>query len=279
MLARFKNLFSHSSDNKELINSWNENGFLVLKKFFKKDKLKALDNEINLILANRKTMAGDITIDILEGSLAGQRMRLKDAPDAAIYSVHKINDLYLESEVCRRINLNKKLCNLLEELLQDKPLVINSLCFSKGSQQPHHFDTYYMPPPVENMMAVTSICLENQSSETGPLSYYPGSHKIPPYVFSHGGIHAVAEEMEKATNYIMSEIESRCLKRETFIGSAGDVFIWHAQLYHGGLPIIDHKRTRKTLVTHYWRKGDVDESRVATIQDGGNYLVRDHQNV
>lgn len=258
---------------------WNDNGFLVLKNFFSKEDLAAFDSDVHNIWSNRRAEAGEITIDVLEGELSGQRLRLKDAPDSALDCAHKVNDLYLESAACRNLNLNKKLCTILKDLFDDEPLVINSLSFRKGSQQPHHFDTYFMPPPVQNQMVVSSICLEDQTAEAGPLSYYPGSHKIEPYVFSHGGIHLAPGEMKHATAYIEAEIAKKELKPETFVGNAGDVFIWHAQLYHGGLPIIDEQQTRKTLVTHYWRRNDVDAERVASTKEGSSYLKKDHLEV
>lgn len=258
---------------------WDKNGYLLLKKFFTQDELHNYDKQLNKIIDKRKEKSGEITIDVLEGELAGKRMRLSEASDEAIACAHKINDLFLESQACRNLNLNKRLCAILGTLLQNEPLIINSLSFRKGSQQPHHFDTYYMPPPVPNMMVVSSICVENQSEDSGPISYYPGSHKIPPYMFSHGGINAVNDEMPLAKAYIQEKIAELNLKSEIFIGNAGDVFIWHAQLYHGGSPIKDHNITRKTLVTHYWRKSDVNGSKIATIKDSGSYLLREHQQV
>lgn len=263
----------------ELKHNYEENGYFVLKKFFSKRDLARFDADVNNIWKNRRTDGGEITIDVLEGELNGQRLRLKDAPDVTLECAHKVNDLYLESAACRNLNLNKKLCSILKEIFADDPLVINSLSFRKGSQQPHHFDTYFMPPPVENQMAVSSICLEDQSSEAGPLSFYPGSHKIKPYVFSHGGIHLAPGEMKNATAYIEEEIDKHNLTTETFIGGAGDVFVWHAQLYHGGLPILDENKTRKTLVTHYWRRNDVEEERVAYTKEGESYLKKDHLDV
>lgn len=268
----------HNNDNK-LINSYHEKGFIVIKKFFKKEEVEVFTEEIKYLIANRESLAGNITIDVLDGPLVGKRLRLRDVSDETLLCKYKLNDLFLESESCRNLALNTKLCHILEKLLKDKPLIINSLTFRQGSQQPYHFDTYYMPPPVQNMMAVTSICLEDQSEDTGPLSYYPKSHKIPPYTFSHGGFNSISEEMENATNYIKSKIESQGLQPETFIGDIGDVFIWHAQLYHGGLPIIDNTKTRKTLVTHYWRRKDVDQNRIVITKQGGSYLKREHQKV
>lgn len=284
MLSGIKNLFTRPKEqfifepvSQELLNSWNENGFLILKDFFSQEELKTYEDEINSLIENRRTEAGQITIDLLEGEYIGQRMRLKDTPDEALDYAYKINDLFLDSPACRSLNLNVRLCKILGGLLQGKPIIINSLTFKKGSQQPLHFDTYFMPPPVQDKMVVSSICLEDQSPDSGTLTYYPGSHKIPPYIFSHGAPHSVPEEMEKATEYTMSEIEARSLEAETFLGKAGDVFIWHAQLYHGGLPITDPTKTRKTLVTHYWRESDMSNYKIADYSPSGSYIIRDHQ--
>lgn len=274
-----KNILNQNNNIAELKAQYQENGFLVLKNFFDQSEIDNFDSDVTNIWKNRQRDGGEITIDVLEGDLCGQRLKLKDAPDTALDCAHKVNDLYLESAACRNLNLNDKLCAILKALFDDDPLVINSLSFRKGSQQPHHFDTYFMPPPVQNQMVVSSICLEDQSTEAGPLSYYPGSHKIDPYVFSHGGIHLAPGEMKHATAYIEAELEKRGLTAETFIGNAGDVFIWHAQLYHGGLPILDENKTRKTLVTHYWRRKDVAAERVAYTDEGESYLKKDHLEV
>jgi hypothetical protein len=84
-------------------------------------------------------------------------------------------------------------------------------------------------------------------------------------------------KMDKAAEFAKAEIKKLGLKEEVFTGKAGDVFIWHSQLYRGGLQIEDHSKTRKTLVTHYWRKRDVDQNRVATAENGGHYMMRERQ--
>ncbi len=40
-------------------------------------------------------------------------------------------------------------------------------------------------------------------------------------------------------------------KRE-FHARKGDVFVWHANLVHGGAPIINKALTRKSMVIHYY---------------------------
>jgi phytanoyl-CoA hydroxylase len=132
-----------------------------------------------------------------------------------------------------------------------------------------------MPPPVEGKLAVTSICLEDVSVSSGPLVFYPATHKIPPYRFSHGGIHAVNEEMPACLAYVAEHVASKAQRKE-FIGKQGYVFIWHGQLLHGGSKITDLQKTRKTLVTHYWRAQDVDKSYHVKVHDSGYYFRRDH---
>src|SRR6185295_9019886 len=250
------------------VRHWNDKGFLVLPGFFDVGKTTALVEEIDKLWKSRQTRENPLVIDVLEGALCGKRIAMRDAPADVQHLSHKLNDLYLVSEAARSLNLDSKLCLILTELLDGAPVICNSLNFVKGSQQPYHFDTYYMPPPVANKLVVTSICLEDWHSDTGPLSYYPGSHLIPPHVFSHGGLHAVDAEMPFAKAYIEGELRKRGLKAEEFVGKAGDVFIWHAQLYHGGRAIANRNLTRRSLVTHYWRAKDLDPNRVAQIGGG-----------
>src|SRR5262249_29814233 len=197
---------------------WNKEGFLVLPRFFNPQATKAMIDEVANRWASRCRPDNPLVIDVLEGPLCGKRMFMRDAPAEVEHLAHKLNDLYLVSDTARRLNLDSKLCRILTQLLDGEPVICNSLNFVKGSQQPYHFDTYYMPPPVPNKLVVTSICLEDWDHDAGPLSYYPGSHVIPPYVFSHGGIHAVAAELPEAVAYAEAEIARRGLQPEEFVG-------------------------------------------------------------
>lgn len=290
MLNRLTRWLNHSSSAKEtavaeettidlapLLEQWNEQGYLVLPRFVPQTLLDAYAEDVAQALRHERYADSDLTLDILDGPQVGQRVRLREANADAINATHKLNDLYLESAVCRQLNLFEPLCEVLRSLLDGDPVIINSLSFTQGSQQPYHFDTYYMPPPKPNKMVVSSICLEDQTASAGPLRYYPGSHKIPPHHFSHGQLHALDEEMAAATQATEEELKVRNLQSETFVGNAGDVFIWHAQLYHGGSPVIDSDSTRRTLVTHYWRKQDLAITQRSAPSEGGFYLRRNHQ--
>jgi Phytanoyl-CoA dioxygenase (PhyH) len=265
--------------------AWERQGFLVLPRFFSRRRVEGITRVVEEEWRIRQRPENPLVLDVLEGPLAGRRMYFRDAPESAKQHPYKLNDLYLVNGEVRRLVMDRRLARILTALVGSEVAICNSLNFERGSQQAYHFDTYYMPGPCTNGLIVTSICLEDVHADAGPLTYYPGSHTIPPYRFSHGGLNAVPEEMDDAIGYAQDELAARGLVAEEFIGRRGDVFIWHEQLCHGGAPISDLARTRRSLVTHYWRADrlvlDPGWSKVEVTEEGatGFYLARHHQPV
>ena len=83
--------------------------------------------------------------------------------------------------------------------------------------------------------------------------------------------------MPAADAYVREQLEKHGIEEKVVTGKKGDVLIWHGQLLHGGLPINDHTLTRKSLVTHYWRKKDAMDNKVAQYTEGAYFLDRPHQ--
>jgi ectoine hydroxylase-related dioxygenase (phytanoyl-CoA dioxygenase family) len=256
---------------------WDTQGYLVLAGAIPDAAIARYLAAVDRLWAERQRADNPLVIDFWEGPLCGRRMYFRDAPDDSRRFSHKLNDTHLVVPECRDLMLRENLLPAMRALLGGEPLAIGSLTFEKGSQQEDHFDTYYMPPPGEGRMIVSSICLEDIHPDAGPVQVYPGSHLIPPFRFSHGGVHVVDQaEKKDAKAYIDAELTRRGIRPEPFLGRRGDVLFWHGQLYHGGVPIRDHARTRRTLVTHYWRTGDVEPGRVLPHGPGRSYLKRDH---
>jgi phytanoyl-CoA hydroxylase len=260
---------------------WDRDGYLILPQFFGADVVDPINRLIeNLSDPNKRPrdLADRIVVDLLYGPTGKQRTRLADAPPAALKEPVKFNDLLLECDEIRACNLHPRLVPILDELLDGPPVACNSLNFIQGSEQTEHIDSWFMPPPTADKMVVTSVCLEDVHPDAGPLFYIPGSQKIPPYRFSNGTIRAIGAEMDKCHAYVDGAIKERGLERETFIGRKGDCFIWSCQLAHGGTRINDPKRTRKSLVTHYWRANDMAPHKLEGV-NGGYYFAKDHQPV
>ena len=256
----------------EQLHHWHQQGFLVLRGLATADEIAAVRAAVDDEWRN--AAANDHVIDVLDGPHAGRWFRLANAPEGARDTAYKLNNLFARRADIRRVALAPPLRAAVAQLLEGEPTICNSLNFERGSQQAFHIDTWYMPPPAEGRMVVASICLDGVDADNGPIAYYPGSHRIPPYRFSDGRLNERAEEAPLCRAYLEREIAARGLQPVEFRGASGDVLLWHAQLVHGGRPIGDLARTRASLVVHYWRAGDLPAAEVRVDQASGSYLGR-----
>ena len=150
-----------------------------------------------------------------------------------------------------------RLQKILNLLIGKKVNVFQSINFYKGSQQAAHSDTIHMTTFPLGFMIAVWIALEDTTFENGPLSYYPESHKLP-YVLNNdidnegnawltgGKSYHIYEEV------LAKKLTTTQLTKEVFLAKKGDVLIWHANLLHGGEPIINPEITRKSMVMHYF---------------------------
>ena len=259
---------------------WQDNGYLLLSNFYSKERIDTFNKFIDGLWRKRKKLNAKYVIDIFVETDKEKRVYFCDAPKNARHYPYKLNDLFLSSDIVRELTAGNELAPILSELLGgDLPMICNSLNFEFGSQQDYHFDTFYMPSPTENKMIASWLALEDATQSNGPLTYYPGSHKIPAYKFSNGSTIIVAEEMPAFKKYMDKEINERGLKAEILLANKGDLLIWHSQLYHGGSEILNKKKTRKSLVTHYFTREDFKDIDAPMINQNSCYMARNAQAV
>lgn len=155
---------------------------------------------------------------------------------------------------------NRELIRILEFLMGKKILPFHTIHFEQGSEQRAHSDSIHMTTEPEGYLIAVWTALEATNSENGPLFYYPGSHKLP-YItcqdYDSGNSRWLIGEQsyKRYEDKIEELIKEQDLKPEYFYGRAGDVFIWHANLLHGGVPIRDSSSSRKSMVAHYFCEG------------------------
>jgi ectoine hydroxylase-related dioxygenase (phytanoyl-CoA dioxygenase family) len=237
---------------------WNEYGYIVIEEFFGEREVGAIEDSLK---RTWNTRPANVTVDDLT---TGERRRASEVSDAELGHPFKVNDLYLTDQRVRSVISSDRVVSLIAELLEDQPVVCNTLNLERGSQQPDHLDTLYMTPRSEPKLVATWMALEDAQADAGPLRYWPGSHRIDPYRFSTGSLHVVPEEMDDWADYMANSVEQKGLADEIFLAHRGDLFIWNALLLHGGSPIANPELTRSSLVTHFWSKADCDAGGLTT---------------
>ncbi|MGH8191040.1 MAG: phytanoyl-CoA dioxygenase family protein [Rhodanobacteraceae bacterium] len=251
------------------MDEWNARGVLVLPGFYADSEIDAVRNDFGALWHEGRAR---VTVDDMD---VDRRVRLRDvSADARKSHRFKVNDLYLEQASVRALALNDRLVPLLNRLLGEPPALCNSLSLEFGTEQPDHVDSLYMTPRTPAHLVAIWVALEDCSPESGLLRYWPGSHGIEPYVFSNGGRHYVPEEMDAWKAYMQGQLHERELRSELFPARKGDAFVWNAELLHGGSPIAEPGRTRRSIVFHYFSESDCRAMGSRLVPAAGGFWVR-----
>jgi ectoine hydroxylase-related dioxygenase (phytanoyl-CoA dioxygenase family) len=257
--------------------SFAEHGYLILRGFFAPATVAAVRDRLESLWAARDT-GEQVPIDVRLGQPRERRLRFRNASLADRAAPYKISDLHLHEPTIQALSADPRLLGVVADLLSAPPVVMHSILLEHGSQQPAHFDTFYMPSATPNLMAAAWVAIDPVTPGNGALFYYPGSHLIPPYRFSNGHTKVVDSEYPAAKAHIDRVMAAPGARRREFLADPGDVLIWHAQLLHGGAAITDPDRTRLSLVTHYWTTHDVTRPD-QLIDLGGGRLLLDKRSV
>jgi phytanoyl-CoA hydroxylase len=254
--------------------SFREEGFLILPSLLSGDEVDLVNDTVDRVW-NDRSIYNNATISARTGAPGYCETYVRHVDHGARAESYKLNHLYLYEPRLLSLLMAPKIRERIGGLLGGTPLLFNSLNLEWGSEQRFHFDTFYMAPRKPGRMVVIWLALEDIVEGSGPLQYYPRSHLIEPYRFSHGDVWAVEEEMPAFDEYIQAEIKQRGLEPQKLYPKRGDAFLWHAQLYHGG-SAIEANASRKSMVAHFWRAEDLPPDWVQEVPGGGTILRREH---
>lgn len=212
---------------------WSEQGYATLHGFFSPSQIDAVNSEVDRIVAENKA-------------------DYRNNKNKIMFAIH-------QSDIIKKMGEDKQLSNILN-LLMDKPVdLFQSINFRSGSQQRSHSDSIHMTTfPFGNIIACW-VALEDITTDSGPLHYYPGSHKLP-YIMNKDFDNVGSKWAFGSKNYgdyenrIAEEMEKNAFEKQVFLAKKGDVFIWHANLLHGGEPVTNPNSTRKSMVLHYYTR-------------------------
>ena len=202
---------------------------------------------LSLIDAARSQLEPVVDLDEWRGG-ADARIRLTDA-----WKAHG-------APAIKSLALHPELSELLRVCFGREPFVFQTLNFPVGSNQAVHSDAthFHCEPP--GFMCGVWIALEDVSPDAGPLSYYPGSHRLPYVSAGDLGLTPMQVQAEEHKQrlfepYWQQQIASHGFERQLLLARKGDVLIWHANLLHGGLTVRNHQLTRWSQVVHVLFEG------------------------
>ena len=139
-----------------------------------------------------------------------------------------------------------------------------TLNFKWGTQQEIHSDLVHFDTlPQRGLLTAAWTALEDIHPDSGPLVWYPKSHKMGYWDYDELGLRADARSLELSFFADYQRYEQTLKATIASIGldpsyatlQRGESFIWASSLLHGGSPVKNTTLTRKSQVTHYYLNG------------------------
>ncbi|WP_017258652.1 phytanoyl-CoA dioxygenase family protein [Pedobacter arcticus] len=223
----FKNIDERSQQS---LLGFEQEGYAILNQHLPKDTINAINTEIENLLAQKKVSFNNA--------------------NKIMFAIHQSNFL-------KSIGEDENLLALLSSIMGEEVKLFQSINFKMGSEQHTHSDSIHMTTfPLGGLLGVW-IALEDIELDNGPLQYFPGSHKLPYYLNqdynNEGNAFLLGSKTYSAYEAMIEEkLQEYSQKKQVFTAKAGDVLIWHANLFHGGEPHLNKAKTRKSMVLHYF---------------------------
>lgn len=238
-----------SSEDRSLLEQFHRDGYIRV-------FLDPAKEPFDELLADVERVWREKPADLLYASGQPFLQPMSMATDEERRPGYRLHELQSHSRAARHFYLHPRLHAIARLILRETPVAIQSILFEWGSSQALHRDPVFVQTTVPGHLLASWMALEDIHADSGPLRYVPQSHRFPPYEFKPGvyrfdprdvGEKEAREEQE----WMQRQMAQRGLEVAPFLAKKGEVFFWHAGLYHGGEAIRDPKRTRKSFVVHY----------------------------
>jgi hypothetical protein len=169
----------------------------------------------------------------------------------------RLQDGWINHASVRALALEPTVLDLLRHLYGREPFAFQTLNFAVGSEQHFHSDAVHFHSYPNGFMCGVWIALQDVQPESGPLIYFPGSHRLP-YLSARSlglGRDEVMEEQHPQRFFEPSwqqAVNEHEFEKQQFLPKRGDLLIWHANLLHGGELVQDKSSRRWSQVNHYF---------------------------
>ena len=188
-------------------------------------------------------------------------------------NVHGFHDCpYMNYKEIRDLSMHPDVSRVLECLIGEPMGLHLNLTGFVSTERDLHQDTYLNQEGVNGWYAATWIALNDIHPDSGPFTFYPGTHRWPPLRRSKILANLTPEEAASpnwpkySERFVTQAIEQKLKETNTpemtFTAKKGDVLFWHSQLVHKGSKPKDRSLERRALISHYssiYRRPDMPE--------------------
>ncbi|MEO8672526.1 MAG: phytanoyl-CoA dioxygenase family protein [Tahibacter sp.] len=231
-------------DEATLCRHWAENGYVVIPSAFSKRQLKEAWSDYEQGIANSSLIPQEDHAISVQSRLPG-----------------RVLNPHFKVAAFEKILRDQQMVDIVSLLLGVTALPFQTIAGHKGSEQLPHSDSIHMTTYPQGFLIANWIAFEDIAPDSGPLQYYPGSHRMP-YAYSREcGIGldearaSYAAYHQKYETFVQKQIANGDLQPHFFYAKTGDVLFWHANLLHGGSRIQNATSSRHALVCHYFAEG------------------------
>lgn len=140
------------------------------------------------------------------------------------------------------------LTSVLRALLDEDPLIVQSMYFEGNSATWEHQDTYYLDSEQVGAMTAAWIALEDIGASAGRFFVCAGSHRIDMGLQSLAN--NIADHHDEYIESVVAAIRKSGLEIRAPKLDKGDVLLWNARTMHGSLNSQDVNRTRQSVTLH-----------------------------
>lgn len=178
------------------------------------------------------------------------------------WRIHGLMDI---SKLFGKVAENKEIIRIASMLFDEAAEVGFSLNFGNGSEQTLHQDIAQFNIYPRNYLIGVWIALEDIHADSGPLVYYPGTHKLGLWQkhsenYPQTMLGSMSAEDNREYFKWLADQSKEMSSQKTLLAKKGQALFWHPCLAHGGSRRADRSLTRHSYVFHMVpRNKDVDK--------------------
>jgi ectoine hydroxylase-related dioxygenase (phytanoyl-CoA dioxygenase family) len=247
----------------ELVRNWVEHGYFVLDNAVSPELLEGMARDLANVWTTSEAQDGLILCDLRRTPDAPpqnmQHRELVEIPFEERLQIRdrshwRVHEFFRWSKNAEQIHENPELTRLATLVMGRPTNPEYTITFMYGSRQHLHQDScvFHLFPP--NYLIGVWLACEDIHPESGPLVYYPGSHREKLFTRFDNYPQTNLKTCDKKTTAEYEEYLERTAaryERKAFLAKKGQALFWHGMLIHGGDAVQDLNRTRESYVCHY----------------------------